>query len=62
MSVSQTNNKTSVVPGTSNTYTITISNNGPGTISSFTLTDSIPAALLNPVFTPSSGTYNSSTG
>jgi uncharacterized repeat protein (TIGR01451 family) len=62
LSVSQTDNKTSVVPGTSNTYTITVTNNGPSTISNFTLTDSLPTALLNPVFTPSSGTYNSTTG
>ena len=62
LSVSQTDNKTSVVPGTSNTYTITVTNNGPSTISSFKLTDSVPAGLLNPVFTPSSGTYNSTTG
>ncbi|NBR07244.1 MAG: DUF11 domain-containing protein, partial [Planctomycetes bacterium] len=62
LSVSQTDNKTSIVPGTSNTYSITVTNNGPSTINSFILTDSIPAALLNPVFTPSSGTYNSSTG
>lgn len=63
LSVSQTDGKTSVVPGTSNTYTITVTNNGPSTISSFTLTDSIPAALLNATFgTPSSGTYNNSSG
>jgi len=48
---------TIVVPGTSNTYTITVTNNGPSTVSSLTLTDSIPAALLNPNFTPSAGAY-----
>ena len=62
LSVSQTDGKTSIVPGTFNTYTITVTNNGPSTISSFTLTDSVPAGLLNPVFTPNSGNYNSSTG
>ncbi|NBR07406.1 MAG: DUF11 domain-containing protein, partial [Planctomycetes bacterium] len=61
--VTQTDNKTSVAPGTSNTYTITVTNNGPSTISSFTLTDVIPAGLLGANFgSPSSGSYNSASG
>jgi uncharacterized repeat protein (TIGR01451 family) len=61
--VTQTDGKTSVVPGTSTTYTITVTNNGPSTVSSFTMTDVIPAQLLNATFgTPSSGTYNNITG
>ena len=44
------------MPGTPDTYTITVSNAGPSTVSSVTLTDAVPAALLNPVFgTPSRG-------
>jgi uncharacterized repeat protein (TIGR01451 family) len=63
LAVTMTDGKTSVVPGTSNTYTITVSNNGPSTVSSLTLTDTIPAALLNPTFgTPSVGTYDATTG
>jgi uncharacterized repeat protein (TIGR01451 family) len=63
LSVTMTDGKTTVTPGTSNTYTITITNNGPSTVSSLTLTDSIPAALLNPSFgTPSAGSYDSATG
>ena len=62
LSVSQTDGKISVVPGTSNTYTITVTNNGPSTINSFTLIDAVPDGLLNPLFTPSSGTYNNSSG
>jgi uncharacterized repeat protein (TIGR01451 family) len=54
--------KTTVVPGTSNTYTITVTNNGPSTVSSLTLTDVIPAALLNPNFAPSVGAYDTNTG
>lgn len=61
--VSQTDGKTSVVPGTINTYTITVTNNGPSTVVSFTLTDVIPASLLGATFgAPSSGSYNVSTG
>src|SRR5207249_698808 len=58
----KTDGKTSAVPGTSDTYTITVTNSGPSTVSSVNLTDAIPAALLSPTFgTPSSGTYNSTT-
>src|SRR5215510_12833484 len=60
--VTVTDGKTTVVPGTSNTYTITVTNNGPSTVSSLTLTDTIPAALLNPNFAPSVGAYNVGTG
>jgi uncharacterized repeat protein (TIGR01451 family) len=60
--VTKTDGVTSVVPGTVDTYTITVTNNGPSTISSVTLTDAIPAALSNPAFTPSVGTYAVATG
>lgn len=63
LTVAKSDGLTSVVPGTPNSYTITVTNNGPSTVTSFTLTDTIPGALLSPVFgTPSSGTYNSGTG
>lgn len=63
LSVTQSDSKTSVVPGTNTTYTITVTNNGPSTVSSFSMTDVIPAQLLNATFgKPSSGTYNNYTG
>jgi uncharacterized repeat protein (TIGR01451 family) len=62
LSISKSDGKITVVPGTSDTYTITVGNNGPSTVSSLTLTDPIPSAFLNPVFTPSVGTYTSATG
>src|SRR5262249_25771594 len=62
LAVTMTDGKTTVVPGTSNTYTITVTNNGPSTVSSLTLTDTIPAALLNPNFAPSAGAYDTNTG
>jgi uncharacterized repeat protein (TIGR01451 family) len=63
LSVTKDDGKTSAVPGTSDTYTLTVSNAGPSTVTSVTLTDSLPAALLNPVFgTPSSGSYDPATG
>jgi uncharacterized repeat protein (TIGR01451 family) len=62
LAVTVTDGKTVVVPGTSNTYTITVTNNGPSTVSSLTLTDTIPAALLNPNFAPSAGAYDTNAG
>jgi uncharacterized repeat protein (TIGR01451 family) len=50
------------VPGTPTTYTITVSNSGPSTVSSVILTDDVPTALLNPTFgTPSAGSYDPAT-
>src|SRR5262249_31999028 len=51
-----------VVPGAGVGYTITVTNNGPSTVSSLTLSDTIPAALLNPNFAPSAGAYDTNTG
>jgi uncharacterized repeat protein (TIGR01451 family) len=63
LTVTKDDGKLSVVPGTPNTYTITVSNGGPNTVSSVILTDEVPAALLNPVFgTPSAGSYDPDTG
>ena len=63
LAITKDDGKTSVVPGTANTYTITVSNAGPSTVSSVILTDTVPAALLNPVFgTPSDGSYDPGTG
>ncbi len=62
LAVTKTDGQTSAVPGTSDTYTITVTNNGPSTVSSVILTDTLPAALGSVTFTPSTGSYNSGTG
>jgi uncharacterized repeat protein (TIGR01451 family) len=62
LAILQTNNLTSVVPGSALTYTITVTNNGPGTITSLTMKDTLPADLLDPVFSTPDGTYNSASG
>nr|WP_290225174.1 hypothetical protein [Trichocoleus desertorum] len=62
LSINKTDNQTSVAPGSSVVYTITVTNNGPSTLSSVTVTDALPAVIQNPVFTTTTGTYNSSTG
>jgi uncharacterized repeat protein (TIGR01451 family) len=62
LGVTQTDGITSVTAGAPVNYTITVSNAGPSTISSLTLTDILPTFLTNPVFTPDEGSYNSATG
>ena len=60
LSVLLTDGTTSAVPGTSNTYTATVTNNGPSTIASLNLTETLPSGFSNVVFTPSTGSYDSS--
>jgi hypothetical protein len=50
------------VPGTPITYNITVANFGPHSVTSVELFDTLPPFLSNPVFTPSAGTYNPTTG
>src|SRR5438876_7615474 len=52
LSVTKTDGTTTVVPGNGDTYTITVTNNGPSTADSATLTDTIPAALTAASCTP----------
>ncbi len=51
-----------VVPGQSYTYTIDITNSGPSTINSLTLTDALPTGFTATAFNALEGSYNSTTG
>ena len=63
LAITKTDGNTSVVPGTVDTYTITVSNNGPDTVSSVNLIDTIPGALSNATFgSPSQGSYDPVSG
>jgi uncharacterized repeat protein (TIGR01451 family) len=62
LTVSKTDGQSTATPGTAVTYTITVTNGGTSPVSSLTLTDPLPTALVAPVFTPSSGSYDPSTG
>ena len=63
LQVTITNGATTLVPGTSDTYTITVTNNGTDPVSSFNLIDTIPDALLNATFgSPSAGSYDPGSG
>jgi uncharacterized repeat protein (TIGR01451 family) len=62
LAITKTDNQASAIPGTTTGYAITVTNNGPSPLTSLTVNDTVPAAILNPVFSASSGTYVSSTG
>jgi len=47
LSITMTDGVTSVVPGTSDTYTITVSNSGPSAANDATVVDTLPVGLLN---------------
>jgi uncharacterized repeat protein (TIGR01451 family) len=63
LAITKTDGKDSVLPGSSVTYTITVTNNGPSAVQSLTVTDTLPPLLQIPiVFTPAQGVYNETTG
>src|SRR5262249_38316761 len=45
LSIAKTDGKTSAVPGTNNTYTITVTNNGPSTVTGASVSDPLPAGV-----------------
>src|SRR5205814_652731 len=45
LAVTKTDNKTSVVAGTSDTYTIVVTNNGPSDVTGAAVADNFPAQL-----------------
>jgi uncharacterized repeat protein (TIGR01451 family) len=62
LSVTKDDGKTEILAGQENTYTITITNNGPSTVTSMTVNDTVPTQLNNPVFSVSQGSYDATTG
>ncbi len=62
LAITKTDGQTSVGAGSPITYTLTVTNNGPSTLTSLTVNDTLPATILTPTFTPSTGTYNSTSG
>lgn len=62
LSITKTDDQTTAVPGEPIGYIITVTNKGPSTVGSVTVNDTVPSAILNPVFTATSGTYDPATG
>jgi uncharacterized repeat protein (TIGR01451 family) len=51
LSISKTNNQTSIVPGTTVTYSIVVNNPGPVVVNGAGVNDTMPAALTSPAWT-----------
>jgi len=63
LSVAITDNQTTAVAGMPVTYTVTVSNLASSSaLSRFSLSVPLPSTILNPILTPSAGSYNASTG
>jgi uncharacterized repeat protein (TIGR01451 family) len=58
LAVTKTDGQTTAVPGAQVTYTIVVTNNGPSTLHSFQLVDTLPSVLQGVQFTPSAGAYD----
>jgi uncharacterized repeat protein (TIGR01451 family) len=56
LSITNTDGATSVSPGTTTTYTIVVSNNGPSSVTGASVADTVPAALSNAGWSTSSTT------
>jgi uncharacterized repeat protein (TIGR01451 family)/fimbrial isopeptide formation D2 family protein len=61
LGVTKTDGLTEATPGEAVTYTIAVTNHGTSTIGSFTLADTVPAALTGVTFAASRGSYDSTT-
>jgi uncharacterized repeat protein (TIGR01451 family) len=62
LAITKTDNQTAAIAGSAIGYTITVKNQGGSTLTALKLTDVVPAAIQNSVFTPSIGTYTNTTG
>jgi uncharacterized repeat protein (TIGR01451 family) len=61
LAITKTDNQATATIGSPIAYTITVTNNGPSTVNSLSVTDNVPATILNPVFTPSTGAFSYNT-
>ncbi len=62
LGVAKDDGQTAATPGAPISYTITLTNNGPVTVTAATVVDDLPPEILDPVFTPSEGSYDSASG
>ncbi len=62
LGILKTDGSGTYAPGQAISYTITVTNNGPSTVTSLTVTDAVPASITSPVFSPSAGAYTAATG
>src|SRR6185437_3181274 len=59
VSVTKTDNQTTAIPGTPDSYTIVVSNSGPSTATSVAVNDTVPAALTSVFWSGTNGSSGS---
>jgi len=62
LSITKDDGQAATLPGAPISYTISVTNNGPSSVSSVRLVDALPSTIVSPVFTPAVGAYDSVTG
>ncbi len=62
LSITKDDFQTSATPGTPVSYTVRVTNNGPNTVTSVNVVDTVPPALLGVAYAPASGIYTPGTG
>ncbi len=66
LGVTKTNNVTTLIPGSAVSYTIVVTNAGPSTVNGVTMTDNVPASIINVAWTcavtPGTGSCSSGAG
>jgi uncharacterized repeat protein (TIGR01451 family) len=62
LEIDKDDGQTETAPGAPISYEIVVTNHGPHTVTSLTVTDDLPPEILSPVFTPETGIYDSQTG
>ncbi|MCT7951392.1 DUF11 domain-containing protein, partial [Ancylothrix sp. C2] len=59
LAIAKTDNLSTINPGGTSSYVITVTNNGPSTVNSLTVADTLPTGFTPTSYTPSTGTFDS---
>jgi uncharacterized repeat protein (TIGR01451 family) len=62
LSISKTDNKSTLPSGSNTSYEITVTNNGRTMLTNLFVRDILPSGIYSPSFTPSTGLYDPTTG
>jgi uncharacterized repeat protein (TIGR01451 family) len=62
LGIAKTDFQSDAVPGSFVSYAVTVTNNGPDTVTRLFVSDPLPASIISPAYSPSTGSYDSVTG